>query len=588
MAAESILSSLSLVKDDSLASSRILVEGNEVPARYRVLAITVQYEINKIPTATLRLADCTDKMEDFAIGSVPDLLPGKKIEIQLGYQNDTETVFKGMIIKNSPSTSGQCPEMTLECKDEMVKMTITRKNRNFRDITDHDIITQLSDDNNIGEKEITGFSIKHEQLVQQNISDWDYLVSRADVNGGICLNRNGKLIIRQPDLTAEPVLSLAHGVNLLEYHADMDARVSSQAVKTYTWDFDRQDVREVESDDMDIPGNSQEGNTSSLIEQLQQVSQAPYEMVTSYLTAEEQKAITNAKKQRQVLSVIKGKVKYQGITKAMPGDFIQLNGVGDNFTGKAFVAAIQHEYTDGDWLTEATIGWNENFFAEAIHPSHPASATGQISSVQGLQPAIVTDITDSSGQYRVKVRLPLVNKDDEGIYARVATLDAGDKRGTFFRPELNDEVLVGFMNDDPRHPVILGMLHSSSKQAPLEPENENHLKGYVSRSGIKILFDDEKKCLLIETPGNRVAELNDDAGAITLSDDHGNKIVMNADGISIESAKDLVLKAAKSVSISSPEITIKADASLSLEGSGSVKLKSGGIAEIKGSLVKIN
>src|SRR5207237_789890 len=110
--------------------------------------------------------------------------------------------------------------------------------------------------------------------------------------------------------------------------------------------------------------------------------------------------------------------------------------------------------------------------------------TGQLSSVQGLHAGTVQKIIDASGQFRVKVRLPLVNDADEGIYARVATLDAGDNRGSFFRPEINDEVLVGFMNDDPRQPVILGMLHSSSKKAPLEPEEANNEKGFVSRSGI--------------------------------------------------------------------------------------------------------
>jgi uncharacterized protein involved in type VI secretion and phage assembly len=182
----------------------------------------------------------------------------------------------------------------------------------------------------------------------------------------------------------------------------------------------------------------------------------------------------------------------------------------------------------------------------------------------------------------------VVNENDEGLYARVATLDAGNNRGTFFRPEIDDEVLIGFMNDDPRHPVILGMLHSSNKAAPWEPENDNPKKGYVSRSGIRMSFDDEKKCLLIETPGNRMLEMDDDAGTITIKDANGNKIMLGSDGITIESAKDLVLKAAKSISLSAPEVSMKADATMSVEGGGSTSMKSNGITEVKGSMVKIN
>lgn len=307
------------------------------------------------------------------------------------------------------------------------------------------------------------------------------------------------------------------------------------------------------------------------------------------MSKEEQQLITDSKRTRQILSRIKGKVKYQGTTKAMPGDFIELSGVGKEFNGNVFVSAITHDYTDGCWTTEASIGWEEHFFAENTNPKHASSLSGQISTIQGLHIGIVTKIVDSTGQYRVKVRLPLVNESDEGVYARVATLDAGNNRGTFFRPEIGDEVIVGFMNDDPRHPVILGMLHSSKKQAPLEPEDTNSQKGYRSRSGIRLIFDDDKKSVILETPGKRIAELNDDTGTITIKDDNGNKITMDKNGITIEAAnKDIKLKANNSIKLEAKSIKIKADTEASMEGGSKATVKGGGQTVIKGGIVKIN
>ena len=101
-------------------------------------------------------------------------------------------------------------------------------------------------------------------------------------------------------------------------------------------------------------------------------------------------------------------------------------------------------------------------------------------------------------------------------------------------------------------------------------------------------FDDEKKCLLIETPGSRMLEMDDDAGTITIKDANGNKIIIGSDGINIESAKDLVLKAAKSISLAAPEVSLKADATMNVEGSGSTSVQSSGVTEIKGAMVKIN
>ncbi len=78
---------------------------------------------------------------------------------------------------------------------------------------------------------------------------------------------------------------------------------------------------------------------------------------------------------------------------------------------------------------------------------------------------IVTDIEDPDGEHRVKVRVPVINSSEQGIWARVAMPDAGDGRGLFFRPEVDDEVIVGCIQNDPRHMIIL----VCSTAAPNQP-----------------------------------------------------------------------------------------------------------------------
>ena len=144
------------------------------------------------------------------------------------------------------------------------------------------------------------------------------------------------------------------------------------------------------------------------------------------------------------------------------------------------------------------------------------------------------------------------------------------------------------MSDDPSNPVILGMLHSSALAAPLEPEKNNPKKGYVSRSEIKLLFDDENRSLLIQTPGNRVFEMNANAGTISVKDEFGNKLVMEQSGVTIESAKDLTVKAKGKFSLFAAQFEMKADTTVNLEGNGQVSVKSSAVTEIKGSIVKLN
>jgi len=226
----------------------------------------------------------------------------------------------------------------------------------------------------------------------------------------------------------------------------------------------------------------------------------------------------------------------------------------------------------------------------------PMPASGLLPSVTGLQIGIVTVLQgDPDGEDRIKVRLPMIRTSDDGIWARISTLDAGNERGTFFRPEIGDEVIVGFLNDDPRHPVVLGMVHSSAKPAPEPPKDTNHQKGYVSREKMKFNFDDEKKIITLETPAGNKMVLSEDAKGISFVDQNGNKITMDDSGIAIESIKDVIIKATGDVKIDGMNITVKASVAFKAEGTATAELsganttvKGSAAAIIQGGMVQIN
>src|SRR5262249_8908533 len=153
--------------------------------------------------------------------------------------------------------------------------------------------------------------------------------------------------------------------------------------------------------------------------------------------------------------------------------------------GLAFVSAVRHSIGDGNWYTDIQVGLSPNWFSKEDDVS-ALPASGLIPAISGLQIGIVTQLeNDPDGEHRIQVRLPIIDKDADGIWARVACVDAGNERCSFFRPEVNDEVIVGFINDDPRQAVVLGMLNSSANPVPTDvfPENDdNNIKGFVTRS----------------------------------------------------------------------------------------------------------
>src|ERR1700750_1699162 len=86
--------------------------------------------------------------------------------------------------------------------------------------------------------------------------------------------------------------------------------------------------------------------------------------------------------------------------------------------------------------------------------------------LHGVVIGIVTNNQDPDGMHRVKVRFPWLNLDDESHWARVATPMAGDKRGAYFLPEPDDEVLVAFEHGSLEHPYVIGSLWNGKDKAP--------------------------------------------------------------------------------------------------------------------------
>jgi uncharacterized protein involved in type VI secretion and phage assembly len=186
------------------------------------------------------------------------------------------------------------------------------------------------------------------------------------------------------------------------------------------------------------------------------------------------------------------------------------------------------------------------------------------------------------------VRLVTVSETDGLVWARIAAFDAGGDRGAVFRPEIGDEVVLGFIDDDPRDPVVLGALHSSAKAAPIPGSDDNHEKGYVSRAGMKLVFDDDKPSVTIETPSGAMLRLDDDAGSVELADQNGNVVKMESSVLEITAAADFKVKATGNVTIEGVNVDLKASAAAGVNGSASAKLESSGQTTVKGSVVMIN
>src|SRR5215204_38408 len=180
--------------------------------------------------------------------------------------------------------------------------------------------------------------------------------------------------------------------------------------------------------------------------------------------------------------------------------------------------------------------------------TQPAPITGQGGPFYGVYVGLVTDTQDPDGQGRVRIRLPWAtdpNGDLYELWARVATLFAGKKRGSWFIPEPNDEVLVGFEAGNPTVPIVLGAFWNGKDSAPESMDKQNNIRSITSRSGIRLTFDDSEGDVqfTVTTPGGQEIICKDTPAEVEIKDVNGNSIKMDSAGITIRTGSTLTLEA---------------------------------------------
>lgn len=196
------------------------------------------------------------------------------------------------------------------------------------------------------------------------------------------------------------------------------------------------------------------------------------------------------------------------------------------------------------------------------------SALGLGGRFYGVYPALVVDIADSDGEGRVKIRLPWSpdpGDTDYEAWARIATLMAGSGRGSWFIPEVDDEVLVCFEAGEPKRPYVIGGLWNGQDQPPVSMDSggRNDIKQIHSRNGVKVTLDDAsgQEKLILETPGGQMVTLKDGPGAVEIVDSNGNSVKLETSGITVTASAQVKVNASN-VDISATAVQVNAGMSV--------------------------
>ncbi len=546
---------------------RNLAKG-KMPASSTLLAVDIVRQVNRIPLATLTLIDGDLPSSQFPISDSGFFDPSQVIEIFLRPDggNQDILVFRGLVMSHAWEANTNQSILTIGLKDSAIKMTQSRKSLASLKTTDNPI-TENTIINNIIESYndlVSGnpeFPVKaSNDIVQFNCTDWDFILTRAEANGLLVNVVNGTISFNPIVLKGNA--KTINYVNDVVYSIEMEANANGQyaEVSSTGWDIGNQKMTDpTEPTNLGLKVCPTDLGSAALADDLQNKNHA----LTSPapLIPDELQSWCDGTLARSRLALIRGRICVPGRTDINLLDTIVITGVGKHFGGagggQAMVTGLRHRVTEElGWVTDLQFGLAEDWFANRPDIAPPPAA-GLTPPVSGLQIGVVdTFAEDPDGQFRVKVKIPaLAGQPQEGqeqpvsVWARFASPDAGKKRGFYVRPEAGDEVVLGFFNEDPRQPVIIGSLYSSGiNPIPAEnivgtPNAENNKKGWVSKTGMSIVFDDKNEKISIVTLNNTNSIVLDGKNStIVISDINNNSISMGSKGISIESKNKISIK----------------------------------------------
>ena len=445
--------------------------------------------------------------------------------------------------------------------------------RSFLESTDSEIAQKIATDAQLS-AEVDPTNTVYEHVVQNNQTNMEFLQARARQIGYQLYVEDETLFFKQaqPNEAETEAITLTWGSDLLNFRPALAAVHQVEEVEVRGWDvMTKKEVigRATNSEVMpDIPSK----NT------LSDHFKGANKLLISQPVEDQAQADSMAQAIRDELGgeLIQADGRCIGNPQIQVGTLINIAGLGEQFSGKYFVTEAIHSYsTETGYETHFRIGGRNPHTVNTLL----GLDKGAIEKIKsGVMVGLVTNNKDPEGLGRIKVKYPALDDTDESPWVRVASPMAGEERGFFYLPEVNDEVLIAFEQGHVQRPYMLGMLWNGKDKPPLSDAvggdglvNQRLIK---SRSGHEILLDD--------TSGQEKVLIRSQSGHEIILDD-GNKNIIVSDG-------------SNEVKLTASEMTIKVEGSLklnanneiSLKSSGNLKIEAGGMVTVKGATIDLN
>jgi uncharacterized protein involved in type VI secretion and phage assembly len=595
----------------------VKVNGQHLPPAVfgRISELIIEQDLVLPDAFTIRLHDVEDSgagtQTRFPTANSNLFEVGQEIELGLGREEVPSSNLKGEVTAiDLDARADGLPILTVRGYDKAHRLNRVKKTRSFVNKTYSDMVTQVSHENGLTPR-AESTSVVYEYFAQDSQTDWEFLRAIARKTGFEVFATGNQIQFRKPN-GSDRAPDQEFGVTLRHLRLRMSATSQVKEVEVRGWDPQR---KEMVVGIAAMPGSTttaDQGQNGGALAAKAFGSPGRY-VLTNQSVRSPNEATTLA---QAILDEIAGAfVQFDctclGDAKLRPGRSVTLKGVGPRFNKEYYISTATHRNTpEQGYLTQVTVsGRQPTSLTALLGGNGHAGGAGAPAAARsggghsGVVIGVVSNNKDPDMGGRIKVKFPWLGDQVESAWARIATPMAGNGRGFFWLPEVNDEVLLAFENGDINHPYVLGYLWNGQDAVP-------------KQTGQVIGGDGKVKQRIIKTTSGHTVTIDDspDSPGITIVDQTDkNKIHLDSKQnkltITVEGDMDL-LAARGNINVKGKTVNVEATDSLRMkglqtqvEGTSTMKVKGattdveanaklslngGGMTEVKGGVVKLN
>jgi phage protein D/phage baseplate assembly protein gpV len=471
--------------------------------------------------------------------------------------------------------------------DRSYKLNLSRKSRTFQQRTASDMVKVVASEAGLGPGVVRTTPDVHEFFQQSMETDWQFCWRLAAMHNFEFIVDDAKFHFR-PRETGAAVATLEWGEKLLTFKPRMSGAGQARSVRVANHDPKARSQVVGEASAPQLVGSAAAvTGRSSLVGRLGGGPVVVADRVAA--TQAEARAIAQSTLDRMAAAFVEADGTAVGNPKIRAGTTIEVAKVGQ-FSGQYVLSQTTHTLRGGDRYTTGFAISSRGHSLMQILGNGNGSGNRN-----GSQPdwagsliiGVVTNNNDPDGMGRVRVKYPALGDNMEGAWARVATLNAGDGRGIFMIPEVNDEVVVGFEHGDPRRPFVLGSLYTGKAKPPVEMLHEESNK--KARFGLKSdenVFMESQKEMTLRSKEKMLVEVFGSPGDFTL-DAKGKVEQKAAQGFKATSGTTFEIQANQSVTVKGTgSVTVESSGSLTLKGA-TIDIQASGPVNVKGAMINL-